>query len=330
MKRALAILTVALALVCLVNQLYGETVYFLVAESGTAVHGDSYVLPLTEPNDIAHARDLIQNGPSAGQPIVVAQITCSYDCVNRNYLEPNHFIADPNGPFRRDKRAWSWHVTQFDYFADVTAEILDGWPGLVESDCAGFGSQIGFWTYTVVEELGVDPAHWKRDFKGDSTVDFVDNAYIGNNWFGNCSSPGWCGGTDLDHNGEVDYDDLMIFAEAWLSPYASKPADPPIFYAWGLPYQCYGDADGKKTGPLGYRIYATDFDVFSACMAECKGLLGGGWPCNYSTKGYDPRCDFNRDYKIYDDDFAILNANYKKKDSDFPTTCPPKTHCPGN
>ncbi len=330
MKRALAILTVVLALVCLVSQLYGETVYFLVAETNIH-HGDSYVLSLTEPNDIAHARDLIRNGPSAGQPIVVAQITCSYDCVNRNYLDPNRCFTDPNRTICTNKRAWSWHVTQFDYFADATAEILDGWPGLVESDCEGFGSQIGFWAYTVVEELGVNPAHWKRDFKGDSTVNFVDNAYMGNNWFSNCSSPGWCGGTDLDHNGEVDYDDLMIFAEAWLSSYASKPADWPIFYAWGLPYQCYGDADGKKTSPPNsYRVYTNDIDIFNACYAECTHQGGGGWPCYYPNKGYDSRCDFNRDYRIYDDDAAIMTANYKKKDADFPTTCPPKTHCPGN
>jgi len=40
----------------------GETVYFLVAEANTPAHGDSYVLPLTEPNDIAHARDLVKYG----------------------------------------------------------------------------------------------------------------------------------------------------------------------------------------------------------------------------------------------------------------------------
>ena len=331
MKRTLAVLTVVLALVCLVNQLYGETIYFLVAET-TPVHSDSYVLPLTEPSDIAHARDLIKYGSSVGQSIVVAQITCSYDCINRNYLDPNHVIVDPNGSHRTDKRAWSWHVTHFDDFADMTAEILDGWPGLVESDCEGFGSQIGFWTYTVVEELGVDPAHWKRDLDGDSNVGFVDYSYMGNNWYDNCGSPGWCGGTDFDRNGKVDCNDLRIFAESWLSPYALTPADSPIFYAWGLPYQCYGDADGKKEtyGIFTYRIFMKDLNIFSACYTACTKQGGAGWPCQYPGNGYDPRCDFNRDYKIYDDDEAIITANYKKKDSAFPTTCPPKTHCSGN
>ena len=304
----------------------------MVAEANTPpVHGDSYVLPLTEPDDIAHARDLIKYGPAVGQPIVVAHITCSYDCINRGYLDPNQCVNDPNGKRCTNKCAWSWHVTQFDYFADMTAEILDGWPGLVESDCQGFGPQIGFWTYTVVEELGINPKHWLRNFDDDNDVDFLDYAPVGNNWDNNCVSPGWCGGTDFDHNGKVDCNDLRVFAEAWLSPYALTPADPPIFPSWGWRYQCYGDADGKNTGPTEYfRIYTNDLNIFLAVKNACQGHGGAGWPCQYPGNGYDPRCDFNRDYKIYDDDYAIMTANYKKKDSDFPTTCPPKAHCSGN
>lgn len=311
-KRTLTILTVAVVLVCLVNQLYGETVYFLVAEPNRIFHGDSYVLPLTEPNDIAYARDLIKYGIAVDLPIVVAHIDCNSDCINRDYLAPA-------------KPVWSWHVTQFDYFADATPEIYDGWPGYVDSNCKDVPKTIGFWSYTVTAELGTDPYHWLRDFYDNNDIDFLDYALIGSNWNNNCVSPGWCGGTDLDHNGEVDYVDLMIFAEAWLSPYASPPVN---FACWSWPYQCYGDADNATQS--NYRVYSNDAAIFAACKAECMSMGGGGWPCHYPDKGYDPRCDFNRDYKIYDDDAAILTANYKKKDSNFPTTCPPKTNCLGN
>jgi hypothetical protein len=125
---------------------HGGTVYFLVAEPpGLVTHGDSYVLPLTRPEDIAHARQLIAKGPKAGAPIVVAAIAAGADGVNRDYLDP-------------DAPEWSWHVTDFLGFADSAAEILDGWPEYVEEDVKGWISNtdgmIGFWDYTVVAELG--------------------------------------------------------------------------------------------------------------------------------------------------------------------------------
>jgi hypothetical protein len=211
MWRSVVILIVAAVLFNITNRLYGETVYFLVAET-EPFHSDSYVLPLTEPDDIAHARDLIANGPAAGAPIVVAYIDCSPDLINRDYLSSS-------------KHIWSWHITQFDGFADITAEILDGWPGFVESNCYGWvgetGGMIGFWSYTVVYELGTNPAHWKRDLDYDYDVDFKDYVYLANNWGSNC---GWCNGADFDNNGTIDFSDLKIFVEAWLSPFASPPS----------------------------------------------------------------------------------------------------------
>jgi len=114
---------------------YCETIYFLVGEKGVPVHNDSYVVLLTEPNDIAHARDLINFGPGIGRNIVVAQIEFGMDGINRDYLSAY-------------KTLWSWHVTSFINFADITAEILDGWPGGV-LDYFTSGSLIGFWSYTI-------------------------------------------------------------------------------------------------------------------------------------------------------------------------------------
>lgn len=120
-------------------------VQFLVAElPGTATHGDSYVLPLEDPAAIAHARAIVAQGPSIGETIVLAKIAPGADGVNRDWLAPG-------------RPEWSWHVVEFVGFADIAAEILDGWPGFVESDVAGWientEGTIGFWGYTVAAEL---------------------------------------------------------------------------------------------------------------------------------------------------------------------------------
>ena len=139
----LALAWVALALWA--DRSEATPIQFLVAElPGAVTHGDSYVLALEDPAAIAHARALIAQGPAAGATIALATIAMGADGVNRDWLAPG-------------RPAWSWHVIEFLGFADIAAEILDGWPGFVESDVAGWiqntGGTIGFWNYTVVREL---------------------------------------------------------------------------------------------------------------------------------------------------------------------------------
>jgi|SRR5829696_4924550 len=118
--------------------------YFLVGEiPGRERHYDSYVLPLGDPADIAHARRLIAEGPQIGRPLVLATATAGADGINGDYVLP-------------DTRLWSWHVSDFDGFADVTAEILDSSPIQTENFfAAGAGRNLdmGFWNYTVVAEM---------------------------------------------------------------------------------------------------------------------------------------------------------------------------------
>jgi hypothetical protein len=306
MRCACAILIAAIALTCFADQLYGETTYFLVAERALS-HGDSYVLPLTDSNDIAHARDLIKYGPSAGQAIVVARIACNYDCINRDYLNAA-------------KRAWSWHVAEFVGFEDITAEILDGWPGDVERDCqwwiANTGGNIGFWSYTVVAELGTDPKHWTRDFWPDNNINMRDFAMLASYWLrADCNASLWCGGTDLNKNGSVDYDDLRIFTEAWLSPFAHKPLSL-WFPCWDNPRQCHGDADGKKEG-LYWWVAGKDLTILQACYPL---------PVYYGDPRYNPCADFDRDGDVDDDDVAILETWYMKPN--VPADCPCGPYCP--
>ena len=142
--KTLFILSVLIAL-CGISAPYASPVYFLVAETpGAEVHHDSYVLPLDTLEDIAHARDLIAKGPGIGNAIVVAEIAAGADGINRDYHAPGAPL-------------WSWHVSEFEGFHDITAEILDGWPSFLESDAQGWiantGGLIGFWTYTIVDEL---------------------------------------------------------------------------------------------------------------------------------------------------------------------------------
>jgi hypothetical protein len=141
--------TVIAFLFCLSAVAQAAPVYFVVSEINPASgHGDSYILPLEQAADIAHARDLILYGPSIGAAIAVAHITAGSDGINRNVLAPGEPL-------------WSWHVDQFEGFADITVEILDGWPGYVEQDVNGWinntNSYIGFWGYTVTAELAAVP-----------------------------------------------------------------------------------------------------------------------------------------------------------------------------
>lgn len=129
------------------------TVYFQVAElPGQHVHNDSYILPLDDPADIAAARDIIKLGPAKAKAhIAFASIAPGADGINRNLLSPF--------------QTWSWHVTGFLGFAELGAELYDGWPTFVESDVNGWMDNtdgvIGFWGYTVVAEVVIpEPSSW--------------------------------------------------------------------------------------------------------------------------------------------------------------------------
>ena len=56
-----------------------------------------------------------------------------------------------------------------------------------------------------------------RDFIRDGRVDFLDFAALTSFMqVTNCADLNWCEGTDLDTDGDVDHDDLMLFADYWL------------------------------------------------------------------------------------------------------------------
>ena len=212
MRRWNVVLLVSLAC-CLTSLARAETVYFLVAEKFVPPsHNDSYVLPLSRPNDITHARELIEYGPEIGQSIAVAAI---------DHWDPNNGVN-----MNRDYRcpgmpAWSWYVTEFVEFTDLIMEVLDGWPGAVELDVQAWmdntGGLIGFGAYTVVAELGTDPEPWNCDLDLTGVVDFNDLAQITSHWLDSpCCHRYWCDGADLDGSGQVGMYDFAILARNWL------------------------------------------------------------------------------------------------------------------
>ncbi len=313
MRQKNAILVAVITLSFFLSQAQADPIYFLVAEPNNHVNNDSFVVPLTEPNDIAHARGLITYGPAVGQPIVVATIACGSDCINRDYLGA-------------DKPAWYWHIASFNYFSDTPVSGYQT-PESVNWDCNS-AVVIACSQYTVVDELGTDPKHWKCSFDGDSDVDFNDFASLGNSWFSNCVSPDWCGGIDLDHSGTVDLNDLRIFSESWLSPYAAlPPSGGPESPCWAWQYQCRGDVDNKVEGSSKAGFYHVGVQDLNMLMSVYQHIC---WPCQRDvpcTQGpscYNSCLDVDRNGVVDETDIDIATANYMQQNL---TPCPPALIC---
>ncbi len=206
MKR-LGLVVLLLLAACLNSTVCAETVYFLVGEFSTPFFGDgSYVLPLSDPCDIAYARLIIDEGPEG--PNTTATIVTAYlprwdpnDGYNwnRNYLEPG-------------LPAWSWYVI-FEGFGEQTTEYCH--VSMMEVE-AGFSSICSPY-YTVVAELGTNLEPWNCDLTVDGIVDPNDLAWFTSHWLNSsCGHRYYCEGTDINGSGEVDFYDFAFFANNWL------------------------------------------------------------------------------------------------------------------
>ena len=120
-----------------------STAYFLVARPELYQIGlsDSYILPITDSDDIDMARVLLSEGAFK---IVFARITVGSDGINRDIL------AD-------GMPEWSWHVVEFLTFGDFGSEICDGSPSFTEANVQNWneGAEdiICYWNYSIVEEV---------------------------------------------------------------------------------------------------------------------------------------------------------------------------------
>jgi PKD repeat protein len=136
-----------------------QPVYFIMSDIAVPEHG-SYLLPLTDPDDIAHARSIVESPESASAGIAVAYI---------EFGTGDGFISN-HDPYHPDK-VWSWHVSEFIEFADMTVEVYDGWADFVEDDVNGWiantGGRIGFWAYRPVAEYAGDIPEGEIPTEGD-------------------------------------------------------------------------------------------------------------------------------------------------------------------
>ena len=192
------------------------TVWFVVAETQPD-HGDSFLLPLTDPAHIADARALVASGSGHGvRSIVAATIAAGGDGFNRDVL-------------REGQPPWSWHVSGFHGFFDIAIELCDGWPGFIEEDVAAFiantSGQVCFWGYTVVAELeqapafaiaeGLDGAWYDPSTPGQGLfLDvFADRQQLGFGWFafapGAAGEQRWWTGQG-NYGGNVAEVDLLL------------------------------------------------------------------------------------------------------------------------
>jgi hypothetical protein len=304
MKNEPLILTAFLLVFCSVFT-QAETVYFLVADFDPAYRTDSYVLPLTDPNHIAHARDLIASGPGAGQPWVMIQLACGADNINRDHLSSI-------------KHPWNWHITGFNGFTDTLPGGYYGIPSTIHRTClltAATQAANGFNSYTVIAELGRNPKTWQGNLNSDGAVNIADMKMMSQYWgSSSCASPSWCSNTDINHDHFVDLADLELFANTWLTAYPGWPTR--WYSAWANPRQCHGDADGQGTGIGSNKIWvnAADLNYITTLYGHLPAICGSVY--------YNPAADFDRDCDIDQDDIDIINAWAYKLGvpADCPTT----------
>lgn len=112
------------------------------------------------------------------------------------------FYPPHDDPNSEDPTAGDWFI--IDYKAEKAG------------DC-----NVGFYDYSVSWKVPVSYLSFtqvrSRDFNNDQQVDFADYAILASNWSrSDCTEPNWCGGTDLNEDGDIDCIDLVEFVEYWL------------------------------------------------------------------------------------------------------------------
>ncbi len=118
-------------------------------------------------------------------------------------------------------RVWDWEETGIDGFSfDGDDEATTGDWFIIDYTATNIGDcNVNFYEW-FVNDPNRDIAFFHvrtRDFNNDTEVDFADFSMLGSYWQdNNCSEPDWCDGTDLDTTGNVDSNDLMLFADYWL------------------------------------------------------------------------------------------------------------------
>jgi hypothetical protein len=220
-----------------------ETVWFEVAEIETN-RNQSFLVPLSDPEHIAHARALVA---SEGRPtdglgaILIATIKPGGDGFNRD-------IRDP------ELRLWRWHVSEVEGFADFAIELCDGWPGWVDENPEAFiantGGAICFWSYTVKSELAEAPKF--------AISEGMDGA-----WYNPATSGQ---GLYIDSLGEQGQFGFAWFSWSTGAPGSSRPGE----QVW---WSGVGDVEGARAD---VQLYASSGGAFNTPTQVQTQAVGSG------------------------------------------------------
>ncbi len=133
--------------------------------------------------------------------------------------EGSHF---PAAGKEADVRDWEeTGIDGFDLYTDSVSIHTGDW-FIIDYNATGIGDcNVGFYDHNVST---CDPiyrltfSHVRtRDFNNDTIVDFADFAVLASYWKEmNCGDANGCEGTDIDIDGNIDVDDLMLFTNYWL------------------------------------------------------------------------------------------------------------------
>ena len=161
MNTAKGAILLLLSAIALANVMAGEVIYFLMGPISESVAEVSVVIPVSKPEDIEHARDLIINPPRDGKPNryqAVLRIRGGKNGINRDYL-------DPRLP------EWSWHIEEVLGFGDITAEGIQTTPTYLEERFDGSmhdgTSNWAFPSYSIAREIGPYPLYLSIMPEGD-------------------------------------------------------------------------------------------------------------------------------------------------------------------
>jgi outer membrane protein assembly factor BamB len=136
-------------------------------------------------------------------------------------------------------------------------------------------------TYTAYYE----PSQCYANLDGLNSVDFSDLKILADYWLS--SDPYRIG--DLDNSGTVNLFDFAQLARHWM-----ETCNLPYPACWDAATQCHGDANGDGI------VDELDETIL---IASFRGI----YPCS----GYSPCADFNRDGRVDINDWDILQTNWR-------------------
>jgi len=136
-------------------------------------------------------------------------------------------------------------MSGFDFYNDVAQSSAGHWfvvdyradkPGTCKVD---FFQHSLSWTVPDPNQSIIFENIANRDLDHNEVVNFQDFNLFSRQWLAqDCTEPSWCNGADIDQDGQVGIDDVVLFAEYWLwgtpnwqRAVQTMPEEPNLVYA---------------------------------------------------------------------------------------------------